>query len=196
MNETPAPADKGARTDIEIDFIALRSCLFEDLLFAHTMLDAISDDESATTGEHASGEGMESEADAGEQAGDESADIQAEINVWLDDAQAAAMVQLIVHVQPKQQPTWRAMVDMFGKYSARENPVLPLPEFARTNGVAYLVPYVRERLASLTSASGFDTYVLPPVNVKQLTALARRTAAARRKAAGSELNATHVASGQ
>jgi preprotein translocase subunit SecB len=138
-------------TDIEIDSISLSACHFEDHLFVAAVL--------------------EQNVQAAARTGEEGADLTTEIGVWIGDNMA--LVRLRVNVIPKAQPTWAAIVEYVGRYSVGPNPVLPLEKFAWNNGIAYLVPFVREKLVTLTAGSIWPTYVLPPISVPTLRALAR-----------------------
>lgn len=154
---TPSPEAQAPTTDIEVEAIVLRACHFEDRLFGATFAP-----DSPT--EEAEGLAL----------GDDGATISPEVGIWLDERQRIAFVRLLVKVEPKRQPSWAASVEVVGKYSAGDNPVLPLEKFARNNGVAYLVPFVREKLASLTAASIFGAYLFPPLSVTKLHSLARQ----------------------
>lgn len=147
--QTPVPP-----TDISVDTIVLRACHFDDRLFEASVVNPsqVIEDEAGVVGE----DGVK---------------IAPEIGIWLDEERKTAFVRLAVSVEPKRQPTWAAMVEMVGKYSAGENPVLPLEKFARNNGVAYLVPFVREKLATITASSIFGTYLFPPLSVAKLFSL-------------------------
>lgn len=153
---TRRPAYAGAptkQTGIEIDRIVLSACEFIDRQFLAVFVDDA----------HA-----EASAD-----GDDGADLTTEVGVWIGED--VAFVRLRVSVVPKAQPSWAAMVEYVGRYSAGSNPVLPLEKFAWNNGIAYLVPFIREKLISLTAGSVYTTYVLPPVSVPHLIQLAQET---------------------
>ena len=144
------PAVVAGATGISVDLIALRSCTFEDHYFESLFKDSPNPEPE-----------------------DDQVDIEADVRLWFSTNERTALVQLILKAQPRTQPSWSAVVDIVGQYSASDSSVMPLAEFARGNGIAYLVPYARERLASLTSASVFETYNLPPLNVSKIWEMAR-----------------------
>jgi preprotein translocase subunit SecB len=158
--ETPPETSPPSTTDINIDNISLRACRFEDRLFDHVVLQ----EKPAAEG-HGAGEGIT---------------LNTNIDVWLDTENRSALVRLVVDVEPEQQPSWAASVECLGQYSVGDHPVIPLEKFAWSNGIAYLVPYARERLANLTSAGPFGTYILPPLSVPKLLELSRTRLQARR----------------
>lgn len=147
---SPSSANEaaGAKTDISIDLITLRRCRFDDHLFDRSVV-----------------EGIPVAAPQGESTDFE---MTVDIGMWFEEGGRSAIVQLAIGIMPKSQPSWSALVDVIGKYSCGENPVLPLERFARNNGIAYLVPFARERLANLVSASVFKSFILPPMSVAEL----------------------------
>jgi preprotein translocase subunit SecB len=92
------------------------------------------------------------------------------VGTWFTEDDTRALVLLEFSVSPQKGATWTAKVTVVGQFRA-EGPTqsVPLQAFAVTNGLAYLIPYVRERLINLTALSRFPTFYLPPLNVRQLT---------------------------
>jgi preprotein translocase subunit SecB len=131
----------------------MRSCRFEDRLFGPT-----DDDKERPT---------PPTAPVGINMG-------AQVTVWVAEDKRSAVVRLVIDVEPLAQPSWSASVEVVGQYSCGPSPVIPLERFARYNGIAYLVPYVRERLANLTAASVFQTFILPPIGVEELLKMSAR----------------------
>lgn len=149
---TPTATPKQiAAQGIIVESINLKSCRFDDHRF-----DAIF---------HSSAEY------SGEPEGDNGVDLKTEVNVFLRGDEGA-MVELSITAEPRHQPSWTANVVVIGHYTVTEAPVIPLRQFAWNNGVAYLIPFARERLASLSGASMYEPYFLPPISVPALLALA------------------------
>ncbi len=147
------PVTSVAARDITIDRIALRACRFDDHLFEQTVLQIDGAPDPTPKSDRVR--------------------LSSKIGVWISPESRFALVRLIIEATPHSQPTWTAMVEVVGKYSCGEDPVIPLERFAWMNGIAYLVPYVRERLASMTAASVFETYMLPPLSVARLIELSK-----------------------
>lgn len=147
------PQSPAGGSDINVDAIFFRRCLFEDRLFEAAIL--------------TSGDPPAEVADA------ENVSISTKIGVFVAQDERSALVQLAVAVEPEAQPTWTATVEVVGRYSVGEHPIIPVQRFAWNNGIAYLVPFVREKLASLTSQSIFGTFLLPPLSVPALLRLAQ-----------------------
>ncbi|MEZ4378423.1 MAG: hypothetical protein R3B35_09075 [Gemmatimonadales bacterium] len=145
-------------TDIEVEAISVVSCDFRDQLFSQVVVG-----------------GSPADPQLDQPTGVE---VTPEISVWFSGDNKRAIVSLAVRVSPETQPSWVARVEVIGRYRSGENPIMPLKRFAWNNGVAYLVPYVRERLASLTAASDYQTYQLPPLSVAKLRELAAHPASA------------------
>lgn len=59
-----------------------------------------------------------------------------------------------------------AMVGIFSAIEGQEN--MPLDEFAKLNGPALMLPYLREVIADTTMRSGMKPFVLPPINIKSV----------------------------
>lgn len=97
-------------------------------------------------------------------------------NVWLHDNRAA-IVQLRVKVAPTTASTFEADVTYAAHYEVvGVSPVLSISEFAWGNGLANLVPFVRAKLAHMTSESRFPAFYLQPINLAALQASAAETA--------------------
>jgi hypothetical protein len=147
-----------AAPGIIVETIGLKSCRFNDHLYDSAFhpgndLPVIAHDE------------------------DEGVDLKAEVNVFFRGTEGA-VVELSLTAQPRSQPTWSANVTVFGHYLASAEPAVPLNQFAWNNGIAYLVPFARERLASLTGASIYHSYFLPPLSVPSILASAGMSPAA------------------
>ena len=96
-------------------------------------------------------------------------------NVWLHDNRAA-IVQLGVRVAPTRASTFEAEATFAAHYSVSgAMPVLSISEFAWGNGLANLVPFVRAKLAQMTSDSRFPTFYLQPMNLTALQAASTST---------------------
>jgi preprotein translocase subunit SecB len=96
-------------------------------------------------------------------------DVEHNGEVYFDDNGREAIVRLTVTVKPEAQPSFVATVSYAGFYRAGTEPKVPLPVFAWNNGMAYLVPFVREKLAALTQASDYPTVYLQPFNLAALS---------------------------
>jgi len=95
-------------------------------------------------------------------------DVEASPNFWFSDDRAA-IVQLTVRVAPKKTPTFVAEVTYAAQYTiVGETPVMTISEFAWGNGLANLVPFVRAKLAHLTTESRYPTFYLQPINLTTL----------------------------
>lgn len=89
-------------------------------------------------------------------------------NVWFSDDRAA-IVQLGVRVSPVATETFEAEAVYAAHYAiVGDSPVLSMSEFAWSNGLANLVPFVRAKLAQLTAESRFPTFYLQPMNLAAL----------------------------
>lgn len=98
--------------------------------------------------------------------------LRAHVRAYVDEAKRSAFLNVAISAEPEAQPTWAATVAVLAHFTAADQSVIPLEQFVWSNGIANVVPYVRERLASLTSASSFPTFNLPPISVPALLALA------------------------
>jgi preprotein translocase subunit SecB len=148
-----------ATSGIDVEFVALHHCVFEDRLFQHVT-------QGLPISDRADEEG--------------SVELAAEVRVYLDPEETSGLVELVITAEPEAQPSWRASVGFVGKYSVVKDlgeTSIPFSKFVWSNGIAYLVPYVRERLANLTSASAFPSYHLPPLSVPKLLELAEASRA-------------------
>lgn len=108
--------------------------------------------------------------------------LQVDMQVLVEEAtKRSALVRLAVTARPNIGALWEASAEYVAVYSVGDNPPLSLQEFAWSNGIANLVPFVRERIASLTQASNYPTYILPPISVARLRELHEQSAAARER---------------
>ena len=141
------PRNRLPKTGIRINAIWLVECEFKDYGFLRLVADSDNIDEAV----------------------DEEGAIQVDplADVWLSEDNEA-IVRLRVSIRPITQPTFSALVSYAAHYSADESTVVPLKDFVWANGIANLVPYVREKLASLTHASNYPVYYLPPLNIAAL----------------------------
>lgn len=57
-----------------------------------------------------------------------------------------------------------AEITMIGIFKYPENPQPPVETFGKINGPAIIFPFIREHLSSLTSKSGIQPILLPPIN--------------------------------
>lgn len=104
--------------------------------------------------------------------GDTTVSLRVNMQVLIDQAsRQRALVRLGITARPDGQPVWEANAEYVAVYSAGSNPPLTIEEFAWSNGIANLVPFIRERLASLTQSGNYATYILPPVSVSKLREL-------------------------
>jgi preprotein translocase subunit SecB len=142
----------GVSSGISISFIALQSCTFEDRAFVKLVEQAGS---------------LETPPDQSDEV-----TLRAKVRVYVDGGKRGAYLHLMISAEPDAQPTWTASVAVVAHFTASENSLVPLDQFIWSNGIANVVPYVRERLASLTSASVYPTFNLPPISVPALLALA------------------------
>lgn len=62
------------------------------------------------------------------------------------------------------------MIGFFTQHEKNTN--MKLTEFARFNGLAMMIPYIREAISNITVKAGLDPVILPPINV---TAISRKT---------------------
>jgi preprotein translocase subunit SecB len=95
-----------------------------------------------------------------------------------------AIVRLSITARPEGPPIWEANAEYLAVYEMGDNPPISLTEFAWSNGIANLVPFIRERLASLTQASNYATYILPPISVARLRELHLRQSSTKGISAG------------
>lgn len=95
-------------------------------------------------------------------------DVDHEAEVWFNEAETEAIVRLTVTVIPESQPSFQTSVSYAGHYRASETPKVALRDFAWSNGMAYLVPFVREKIASLTQSSFYSPVYLQPFNLSSL----------------------------
>lgn len=109
------------------------------------------------------GEGAQVEESEGEEM-----NVEPEAEVWFN-GDHEAMVRLSVEIKPASQPSFRARVAYVAHYVGGENSIVPISEFAWGNGLAYLVPFVREKLAAITQASFYPVFYLQPINVSAFT---------------------------
>ena len=135
--------------------ITLQACEFHDHIY-----------ESFVVGESNPSAGSDSEEESG-------VDLNANVQVFFNESAKGALVELTIYAKPVEQPSWSARVTFVGHFVEHEHAVMPLEKFAWSNGIAYLVPFVRERLSSITSASAFSTFLLPPLSVPSILRMAR-----------------------
>lgn len=88
-----------------------------------------------------------------------------------DDEQKVAFVEVTLTIAPNLQPSFEASVTCLARYSFGSDASLPRDKFLRRNGIAMLFPFLRERIASMTSQSRFKTLLLPAVNVSKIPEL-------------------------
>lgn len=97
----------------------------------------------------------------------EDVDIEPTASVWLSDEESA-LVQLRVRISPRKQPTFTLDVCYAAQYVVVGSAIMPLEEFAWTNGLANLVPFIRARVAMITNDSRFPALYLQPINLAAL----------------------------
>jgi preprotein translocase subunit SecB len=144
---TPSVVGDPFNAGIELVGVWMTECSFKDFGFNRTV----------------------QEGDQHGEAGGDQLDVEHECEVWFDEQATEAIVRLTVGVKPETQPTFEAKVSYVGYYRATANPTVTLQSFAWNNGLAYLVPFVREKLAALTQASHYQPLYLQPFNLTALT---------------------------
>ncbi len=84
-----------------------------------------------------------------------------------DDPRWHGLVRLSATIRPRSQPTYELRCAYVAECSADPNVPVPFDRFLATNATAALVPYLRERVSSMTIASRFPGFVMPPVNTTE-----------------------------
>ncbi len=98
------------------------------------------------------------------------AEFTAKLEAWLkrrrpEDTVNEAYVRLFFAVGPKVQPTYQARVAYVGRFQAALDATIEFESFTSHFAIAYLVPFLRSKIAQLTAESRFPRYLLPPLDV-------------------------------
>jgi preprotein translocase subunit SecB len=158
--ETSHSASTVASKDISIDAIVLLGSHYRDLWFERAM--------------------------AGERASETDTEVTLSVTMQVlieQPSRQSALVRLGITARPESPALWEANAEYVAMYSVGEAAELSIDDFAWSNGFANLVPFIRERIASLTQAGNYATYVLPPVSVAKLRELYEAQAKAERERA-------------
>jgi preprotein translocase subunit SecB len=77
-------------------------------------------------------------------------------------------VRLRVSVEPSAERDDYVSVSLVGRFKIEvPSPTVPLKDFVRFQAVAIMMPYARQHISALTSASYYGTYYLPSINVAE-----------------------------
>ncbi len=100
---------------------------------------------------------------------DESAmnDVKMSVNLELSEDSKKLSIKVTCSINDENKnPGFYVKCVMVGFFSQSENDSnMSLKDFARLNGPALMIPYIREVISNITLRSGIKPFMLPPINM-------------------------------
>lgn len=89
-----------------------------------------------------------------------------------DSPEREAILRVTLRATPHGHPSYSVKAAYVAVYSWHQGSPMSLEDYVAGNGIANLIPYLREHLATLTQRSRFSTLFIPPLNVDELVKMA------------------------